>query len=174
MAEDRREQFTEQYVRHERRLFGYVMTLLPDFLEAEEAYQETCLRLWSKWDDFDPNRDFLAWACGYARNVVRELRQKKYRGAAVLDEQTMESIAAVRFRSTLAAEAWQSQLSDCLQELSPPQRELIARYYSGEVPIDVIAAELHATPAALYMRLSRIRGQLFECLQRAVNREGKP
>jgi RNA polymerase sigma-70 factor, ECF subfamily len=171
---DLREQFTEHFVKHERRLFGYVMTLLPDFREAEEAYQETSLRIWSKWDDFEPGRDFLAWACGYARNVVRELRQQKHRGALLLDEPAMESIAAVRFREAAAAEAAQSQLSDCLQELSPAQRELVARYYSGEVSIDAIAADLHASPAALYMRLSRIRRQLLECIERAVNAEGKP
>jgi RNA polymerase sigma-70 factor, ECF subfamily len=171
---DRREQFTELFVRQQRHLFGYVMTLLPDFRGAEEAYQETCLRIWAKWDDFDPDRDFLAWACGYARNVVRELRQQKHRGGVTLDEQAMESIAAVRFRSAMAAEAAQTQLADCLQELSPPQRELVARYYSGELPIEAIAADLHATPAALYMRLSRIRRQLLECLQQAVNAEGKP
>ena len=42
MSSDRQQRFTEQFVRCDRRLFGFVITMLPNFDEAEEAYQETC------------------------------------------------------------------------------------------------------------------------------------
>ena len=170
MSSDRQQLFTEQFVTCDRRLFGFVMTLLPSFDEAEEAYQETCLRIWAKWDDYDPSRDFLAWACGFAKNVVRELRQKKSRGQSLLSEQAMERVAEMRFRLEAASGVWQSRLTDCLQELSSEQRKLVARHYAGEESIRAIAEELETTPAALYMRISRIRRLLFECLERAANR----
>jgi RNA polymerase sigma-70 factor, ECF subfamily len=169
MNSNRQQQFAAQFVRHDRRLFGFVITLLPNFDDAEEAYQETCMRIWTKWDDYDPDRDFLAWACGFAKNVVRELRQKKCRAQALLSEQAMERIAEERFRMATASDAWQSQLADCVRELSPPQRDLVGRHYTGEESIKSLADELQTTPAAVYMRLSRIRRLLWECIQRAAN-----
>ncbi len=170
MNSDRQQRFTEQFVGCDRRLFGFVITLLPNFDEAEEAYQETCMRIWAKWDEYDPSRDFLAWACGFAKNVVRELRQKKFRGQSLLSEQAMERIADARFRLDTTNDAMQSQLADCLRELSVEQRQLVVRHYADETTIKAIAEELRTTPAALYMKISRIRRLLFECLDRATNR----
>lgn len=174
MTSHRQQQFAAQFVRHDRRLFGFVITLLPNFDDAEEAYQETCMRLWTKWDDYDPDRDFLAWACGFARNVVRELRQKKYRAQPLLSEQAMERIAEERFRLAAASDAWQSQLADCMGELSSPQRDLVGRHYAGEKSIKALADEFQTTPAAVYMRLSRIRRLLLECIQRATRARVNP
>ena len=174
MDSDRQQRFTEQFVSCDRRLFGFVITLLPNFSEAEDAYQETCMRIWAKWGEYDSNRDFLAWACGFAKNVVREHRQKKSHGHTLLSEHAMERIAAIRFRVEAASETSQSRLSDCLRELSSEQRNLIAKYYAGEESIKVIAEESRMAPAALYMRMSRIRRLLFECLERATDRRVDP
>jgi RNA polymerase sigma-70 factor, ECF subfamily len=169
MNSDRQRQFTERFVSCDRRLFGFVITLLPSFDEAEEAYQETCMRIWAKWDQYDPSRDFLGWACGFAKNVVREIRQRKFHSQAILSEQAMERIADARFRLKLDYETRQSQLGDCLQELSAEQRDLVAKHYADETPLKAIAEELKTTPAALYMKISRVRRLLFECLERAVS-----
>lgn len=168
MNSDRQQQFTEQFVGCNRRLFGYVIALLPNFDEAEEAYQETCMRLWAKWESYDPNRDFLTWACGFAKNVVRELRQKKSHAGVALSEQAMEKIAEVRFRRNAVFEAWQSRLSECLKGLSPDQRRLIARHYADNESILAIAEELQTTATALYKKISRTRRLLFECLEQAA------
>lgn len=173
MTSDRQQRFTEQFVRCDRRLFGFVITLLPNFAEAEDAYQETCMRIWAKWDEYDSSRDFLAWACGFAKNVVRELRQKQFCGQTLLGEQAMERIAAIRFRLDLASESWKSRLDDCLQELPSEHRDMVARCYAGEESIKAIAEELHMTHAALYMRMSRIRRLLLECLERVTSRRAK-
>jgi RNA polymerase sigma-70 factor, ECF subfamily len=170
MNTDRQQLFTEQFVKCNRRLFGFVITLLPNFDEAEDAHQETCLRIWAKWDEYDSSRDFLAWACGFAKNVVRELRQKKSHGQALLSEQAMERIAEIRFRENAVSDAWQSRLADCLQELSDEQRNLLARHYARQEPMLAIAEELRTTNAALYKRMSRTRRLLFECLEQAAGR----
>jgi RNA polymerase sigma-70 factor, ECF subfamily len=173
MTTNRQQLFTEHFVSCDRRLFGFVIALLPNFHEAEEAYQETCMRVWAKWDEYDSSRDFLTWACGFAKNVVRELRQKKPHAQSLLSEQAMERIAEIRFRQDVVSNASQSRLTDCLQELSPENRHLIARHYAGEESMRVIAEELQMTSIALYKRMSRIRHLLFECLEQpASGRDG--
>ena len=92
----------------------------------------------------------------------------------MLSEQAMERIAEMRFRLGTASEKWQSHLTDCLQELPIEQRDLIARHYAGEESIKTIAEELQAAPSALYMRLSRVRRLLLECLERSAGMRAKP
>ena len=39
--------FVEQMVHNQHRLFGYVVTLVPNRDDAEEVFQEACLTLWN-------------------------------------------------------------------------------------------------------------------------------
>jgi RNA polymerase sigma-70 factor, ECF subfamily len=165
-AVDNREIIIERLTTEQRRLFGYVVTLLPNFDDAEDAFQETCIRIWAKADQYDASRDFLSWACGFARNVAHEMREKnRCRNHAMLSEQAMEALAQTRFKATATQNAWHAKLSECLGRLSDVQRELLARCYAGVEAIDAIAVQVQTSPAALYMKLMRIRRQLAKCLE---------
>jgi RNA polymerase sigma-70 factor, ECF subfamily len=168
---DLRQRVLELLTVEQRRLFGYVITLLPNFDDAEEAFQETCLRICAKADQFDASRDFLAWACGFARNVAHEVREKKHRGRELLSEQAMEAIAQTRFQKTSAQEEWHVKLSDCLDRLPREQHELLVRCYAGEERIETIAKSVRVSRAALYMKLMRIRRTLADCLEERDERE---
>jgi len=163
--------FAERITTEQRRLFGYIVTLLPNFEDAEDAFQETCMRLWAKSEQYDPARDFLSWACGFAKNVACEVRKRNCRSHSALSERAMEDIAEVRFREKAGMEAWEAKFSDCLGRLPPAQRKLLARSYAGDETIDIIAGRINSTRAALYMKLMRIRRRLAECLGEP---EGQP
>jgi RNA polymerase sigma-70 factor, ECF subfamily len=170
----RQQHFVEKLMTEQRRLFGYIVTLLPNFDDAEDAFQETCLRLWAKSEQYDPDRDFLSWACGFARNVAHEMRQKKCRSHAMLSEQAMEDLAEMQFRESASLETWEARLSECLKRLPPVQRELLARCYAGDEAIEAVAQHIETTRAALYMKLMRIRRRLAECLEGHEDSEGQP
>ena len=57
------------FLQHQDRVYGYIVLMLPNRHDAEDVFQQTSLILWQKWDQFDPEQDFLSWACGIARNV---------------------------------------------------------------------------------------------------------
>ena len=59
--------FAELFVTHQSRVYGFIATMLPNRSEAEEVFQQTSLILWKKWHEYDPQRNFLNWACGVAR-----------------------------------------------------------------------------------------------------------
>ena len=71
MNSDRNQQFAQQFLRHQNRIYGYIVTLLSNQHDAEDVFQQTSLILWQKWDQYDPGRDFVGWACGIAHNEVR-------------------------------------------------------------------------------------------------------
>src|SRR4051812_7359070 len=63
----RKADFAEELLRHQTQIFGFIYSLVRDFDDADDVFQQTGLVLWRKYDQFDPSRSFVAWACGVAR-----------------------------------------------------------------------------------------------------------
>jgi RNA polymerase sigma-70 factor (ECF subfamily) len=129
------------------------------------------LILWKKWEEYDPNRNFFSWACGVAHNEVRNMLRRNRRGGARLSDDVLEQIANVRPQADNLFEQRSRFLAKCLEKLVDMQRTLIERCYLGNESIKAIAAQLGISPAALTMRLQRIRKTLFQCVDSAVRVE---
>ena len=156
--------FAERMVRNERRLFGYIVTLLPNRDEAEEVFQETCLTLWKSWRTYEVGRDFMAWACGVARNKVREHFRRRQQWGMHFDDELLETLADTRLSLEKSLDTRAEALTDCLGKLQQPQRQLVEKCYTGTRTIKAIAEEMRLAPQALTMRLQRIRKILLDCI----------
>jgi RNA polymerase sigma-70 factor, ECF subfamily len=167
------DQFVERFVRSQDRIYAYVAMLLPNRADAEEVFQQTSLVLWKKWQQFDLNRDFVAWACGMAHHEVRNfLRKQKDRGRVYLSEEVLAHVAQVRLDSHDVLEARRHALLYCLDRLGQGKRELLERCYAGKDSIKTIAENLGQRPNVLYMTLKRLRRALFDCINRTLAAEG--
>jgi RNA polymerase sigma-70 factor (ECF subfamily) len=171
MASTDRDDFAEQIVRNQRRIFAYIVTLLANRDDAEDAFQSTCLILWRKWDEFDPGRDFFSWACGVAHNEVRNMLRRNRPNRLELSEDVLSQISETRLKADTLLELRSQFLGLCLEKLPDGQRRLVELCYLGDQPIKAIAEEMGISPAALTMRLQRIRKTLFECIDLAANDE---
>ena len=54
MDTERSRQFAQQFVLHQDRIYGYIVTMPPNRQDAEDVFQQTSLILWQAWDEFDP------------------------------------------------------------------------------------------------------------------------
>src|SRR6516162_2155469 len=112
------DQFVERFVRSQDRIYAYVATLLPNRTDAEEVFQQTSLVLWKKWQQFDPDRDFVRWACGMAHHEVRNfLRKHAEKRRVYLSEDVLEEVARVRLDLHDVLEARRRALRECLARL---------------------------------------------------------
>jgi RNA polymerase sigma-70 factor (ECF subfamily) len=167
------DRFVEQFVRSQDRVYAYIVTLLPNRIDAEEVFQQTSLALWKKWPEYDPTRDFLRWACGMAHlEVAVFLRKRNGRESLALSDDVLLEVAQVRLDMQDSLEIRRQALLHCLSQLKQHSRELLERCYAGKHTIRQIAAELRIRPNALYMTLKRLRRTLFECINRALAAEG--
>jgi RNA polymerase sigma-70 factor (ECF subfamily) len=174
MESDRKRQFTQRFVRNQHRVFAFIVTLLPDRNEAEEAFQETSLLLWERWDEFDPEREFVPWACAFAFNVVRNRRKKNRRSPTALSEDVLAAVAETRHRTEELLQLRRQALSTCVADLPSEARDLVKRcYWSGDT-FQTVAETLKMAPQTLYKRLQRIRRTLFECINRKMAGEAVP
>jgi RNA polymerase sigma-70 factor, ECF subfamily len=158
--------FNESFLRHQRDVFAYIITLVPDRNDAEDVFQQTCVTLLEKQAEYDPRRKFFPWACGFALNAVRRHRRAHHRERMPLSDAVIETLAKVRSKSAERIEARLDLLLDCLAELPAEKRELLMSCYAHTGSLDEIAAQLQIETNALYKRLERIRRVLFECMDK--------
>src|SRR6266481_4610875 len=78
---------------HQRRIFAYIYTLVPNRYDAEDLLQETSLVICEKFDQFEPGTDFVAWACQIAYWRIRYSRQKFARCKVVFDQEVLDAVA---------------------------------------------------------------------------------
>lgn len=58
IANQRTSEFLDLLGQHERRLQSFVVALVPHLADADEIVQQTRLRLWEQFDQYDRARDF--------------------------------------------------------------------------------------------------------------------
>jgi len=166
--------FVSQLVRHQRRIYAFIGSLVHHQADIEDLYQQTCLVLWKKHDQYDGNRDFFPWACGFAKHeVFNYLRKRDQRGRVYLSEQLLAEIAEEHLRTEAEGDARRAQLDACLAKLQEPQRNLLRRCYEGTHAIKEIAADMRISPAALTMRLQRIKQAVLTCIEKSLAAEGR-
>src|SRR6266513_2874968 len=78
---------------HQRRIFSYIYTLVPDRHDANDLLQETSLVICEKFHEFSPGTDFVAWACQIAYWQIRRARQKFARSRVIFDQEIVDALA---------------------------------------------------------------------------------
>jgi RNA polymerase sigma-70 factor (ECF subfamily) len=173
MDQDLHGVFAERFVRNENRVYRYIFSLVPRRSEAEELFQETSLTLWKTWTRYSPEVDFVAWACGIARNLIRNhLRKRQNQPRLLLDEQVLDQLAERRILEDGALEERRTLLRGCLERLPGGSRRLVEEAYSGDRSMKEIAEGQSQTPNAIYKLLRRIRAALTECVDRKLTPGG--
>ena len=78
---DRSEQFVRLLKRHERRLNAYVVSLVHNWVDAEDILQEVAVDLWRRFDAYDPA---ATSAPGLARlRTTKSSRTARRKGVSV-------------------------------------------------------------------------------------------
>ena len=171
MENEQHGRFHELFVRHQGQLYAYIATLLPNRHYAEEVFSEVSLVLWKKFDIFDSTREFLPWARAVAYNEVRNFRRRKHHQMVLMSDELTILLAETREKQDEWLESRNEALKQCMLGLVPDERELIERYYGGRSSAKALAKVLRTTPAAVYMRMYRIRQFLHECIDQRLAAE---
>jgi RNA polymerase sigma-70 factor (ECF subfamily) len=165
--------FVSRLVQHQRRIYAFIGSLVHHQADIEDLYQQTCLVLWKKHDQYDGSRDFFPWACGFAKHeVFNYLRKRDRRDRVYLSEELLAEIAEEHLRTEAEGDARRSQLDACLGKLQEQQRNLLRQCYEGSGTIREIAAGMRISPAALTMRLQRIKQAVLRCIEKSLLAEG--
>lgn len=164
-------EFVRLLTQHERRLFAYILALVPRWADADDILQETSLRLWDEFDKYSPGTDFMAWAGRVAFYQVLTFRKQHNRDRRLFSEQFIDVVDAAATAVPDEADAQHLALADCMTKLSDSNRELLRACYSADTNIKEAAARLGRSLPAVYRALSRIRITLHECVEQSMQKK---
>jgi len=124
--------FAQLYDLTSSRLYGIIRRILPNAEQAEDALQETYVKIWQRAGSFQPSLGpALAWMGTIARNQAIDLRRR----SAERLSQLSEELDADRVADTADPEILTNQiqnarqLSKCLGGLPQDRRDMILLAY---------------------------------------------
>lgn len=157
--------------RHQRQIFGYIYTLVPNRSDAEDILQETSLVICEKFDDFKEGTDFVAWASQIAWWNVRRARQKFARSKVVFDDEVVEAISTTAIAMTDELDLRHEALAHCLGKLHPRDRDLVLIRYEPGGGVEAAAKRSGRSLEAAYKALTRLRKLLHDCVTQRLAME---
>lgn len=163
----KKDQFLQLLLNNDHHLFNFILTLVPNYSDAEDLLQETATTLWNKFDRFEQGTNFMAWArktarfkvCNYYRTKKQEFR---------LEEDILDTLSEVTSKSESLFREKKAALSGCLEKLRPTDKKLLQMRYYQRISIPKIAAKIERSPHSLYKRISTIYRLLQTCIQRTL------
>lgn len=159
----------------QEQLFAYIHSLVRDFNDADDLFQQTAIVLWRKFGEFDGSRSFLAWACGIARFEVSNFLRTRGRSRLYFsDELNLLLIESQGESMHDEFETRRLALSRCVEKLRERDRSLLESYYGGDHTVVEFADRLGRSSHSVHNSLRRIRRALYECIRRHLARPPTP
>ncbi len=141
-------------------LYRYLLSLVRERHLAEEALQETFVRVYRKLGWLREPGLFRAWAYRIAtREAFRQLQRERRWAEQVRDEDALGAIAAPPPREEFAPEL-SARLRESVAGLSPASRAVVVLYYLHEMSLEETAAVLGVPLGTVKSRLAYGLGAL--------------
>jgi RNA polymerase sigma-70 factor (ECF subfamily) len=156
--------FRELYGRHRAPVLGFLGRLLRDSAAAEDALQESFLRVHQHLDQHDPSRSFRPWLFQIARNVGlnalrssgQPVRQTSGDGARAATSDRVPREAALR-EST-------GEARDALDALPDEMRALLIQRHGLGMSLDELASSWDLNERTIRTRLQAAVDRLTQAL----------
>jgi RNA polymerase sigma-70 factor (ECF subfamily) len=129
------------YLRHERRVFRFILRVVADRCLAEEVLSEVFFDVWRKAAHFEGRSSVSTWLLGIARHKALTAATTKSRPYELLDGAAAMSVAdpTADLDEAMLRHERGTRLRGCLGALSPEHREIIDLVYYQEKTIKEIA-----------------------------------
>jgi len=164
--------FVSLWTRYQPEVRRYVCTLVPGAADAEDVMQQVAARLWEKFEQYDPERPFVAWAIGFAYHEVLSWRQRQARDRLVFSEEVLSQLHSTIAEESSLMELRRKALDGCLQKIDIRERELLLRRYSQHGSVQREAKKSNTSPHKLYYAIERLRTRLLACIDNTMRQEG--
>lgn len=167
-AEPKSTQFFRYYNGAQKRIYAYLLMMVHNHNDAEDLLQETASALWEQYEQFDPQRNFAAWAVGIARNKVLDFLKQKRTTRPMFSESFYEEMSNLAETESQKVDRRLTALRSCLKRLPFDNQQLLRLRFEEGLPIKKISQNTPYSPEALYKKISRIYSFLYECIHRTL------
>ena len=163
-------EFSQQLTQIQRKLYSYILSLVPNRAEAEDILQESNFVLCRKAKEYDKDRNFQAWAFRIARYQVMAFLKTRKRSKLIFSEGIVELLAE-ELEDNSRFEKMRKALSFCLDELSERSRAVARLRFERNCTLLEIAEKLGRPMGTISATLYRVRVALAQCVRKKVAEE---
>src|SRR6187401_2837018 len=139
------------------RLLGFLRVMLGNSADAEDVLQRASMTIWRKFGEFDPSRDFFAWASSFAFYEAKNFQRVSARSRLHFDDDLMQRLADERIVDLEHRDARFAAMDRCIEELDAPGRELVREFYLNNTDVGALAERMGRAPQTLYNKLNALR-----------------
>ena len=169
----KRDQKVSEYVSlltsQQARIHNYILSLVPNFSDADDILQETTKLMWEKFNEFKRGTDFLAWGKKIAYFLVLEYyRNRKKENKFYYDEQLIQKIEQNSQKMSDASKDSLIHLRECLKKLKQQDRKLLKLRYFENHKVKDLAGRFGCSIQYIYRNISRIHQLLLSCIQKQI------
>jgi len=163
-----RDNFFQLYLQNQRRLYAYILMLVPYSSDADDILQQTSTIMWEKFDTYRPEASFGAWSVAIAKYVIFDHYKKKRRSHVIFKDEMLEIFAETAITSTKDTDKRVSFLKVCVKGLGSSDRKLIKMRYEQGFKIKDIAEQIGRPVQGFYKTMNRIHNSLLNCVRRKM------
>ena len=156
------EQFQRRFLPLQRSLYQQALALLGSETDAEDAMQETYLRLWRQADRMEAMQNAEGFFVQTLRNICLNLIRSRRRLSS-LEPMAYLADDDDELREQVLSED-RLRLRQAIGQLQPKARSMVTMFYFSQMSSQQIADVLGETDANVRSTLSRARAQLRELL----------
>ncbi|MBI9019340.1 MAG: sigma-70 family RNA polymerase sigma factor [Phycisphaerae bacterium] len=162
-------EFLKHLLKQQDKLYGYIFALIPNVSIVDDLMQETILVLWDKFDSFQPDTNFYAWAKKIAYYKFINYFEKSSNKNVYFNNEVLEAIEKntdLIEESNIRLEA----LEGCLSKLKRADKELIRLKYVEGKTVKEIATGMSRSIHGMYKVMARIHSTLEKCITMSIKR----
>jgi len=167
-----REKLTSHWLDVEPSVRAFVAAAVRSAADREDVLQQVALTVARRFEEYDEQRPFVAWALWLAKSRVIDFYRSQKSQRLVLADGMLERLAETLVQRRAEVSPRREALEECLEGLPPRSRNLLRFRYHDGLPIEGIAAAVHSTPGSVRVALFRIRETLAACIERRLAAEG--
>jgi RNA polymerase sigma-70 factor (ECF subfamily) len=165
-------EFLRLLIVNQKRIYAFILGLVPNHQDAEDLFQQTVLVMWSKFDSFNKGTSFTAWGITIAKYQILSVRKQYSRTEKQFSQAALELLQDESDHFLEQIDSWMAALRRCVRQLNQRDYELIKMRYEDEITIKTIAARVGRSVQSVYKRIARIHDALLQCVRRILAMEG--
>jgi RNA polymerase sigma-70 factor (ECF subfamily) len=169
MADDTNtyEEFATLVAETQASVRGFVRMLGAKDAYIDDIAQEAYIVAFQRFDFYDPEKSFLSWVRGIARNILLNERRKAARHRRIINENLTDALAAEEpgesVTYALELSEFVAAMRECMEDLSPRHQSLLLRRYEQDQNASELAVEVSMSAGAVRQALKKTRDFLQKC-----------
>lgn len=155
------------FIKHAHELRGYLYPLVADRALVDDLLHTVFLTLTNDAARYDPQRSFLAWARGVAKNTALMAARQSRQSPRMLSPDVIDLLSA----DVPDFDAQQSRVdavAQCVEELAPRAHEAIVLRYRDDFKPPEIAGRMSIAIESVHVTLARARTAIRQCVKRKL------